>query len=120
VPLFLGEFEMLIETSIKARRENTVILTSAQGNRLVFSEDGSGRLVAEIADPIDLAFVLSRSDFSPLDEADFARAESLIRQQAKAEDLSDDDLPDDSGDMQAAPVETLTPPKPAKPAKPGK
>lgn len=104
---------MLIETSIKARREKTVRLTTPKGNTIVFSDDGSGHLVADVTDQADLAFVLSRSEFSPVDEADFVQAESLIREDAG----SADDLPDDDGDENAAPVEVLTPPKPGKPGK---
>ncbi len=106
---------MKIETSIKARREKTVRLTTPKGNTIVFSDDGSGHLVADVTDQADLAFILSRSEFSPVDEADFVQAESLIREEVGA-----DDLPDDDGDENAAPVEAVTPPKPGKPAKAAK
>lgn len=106
---------MKIETSIKARREKVVRLTTPRGNTIVFEDDGSGHLVAEVTDPADLSFVLSRSEFAPFDEADFMQAESLIRKPVGA-----DDLPDDDGDENAAPVEAVTPPKPGKPAKAAK
>lgn len=106
---------MLIETSIKARREKTVRLTTPHGNTIVFEDDGAGHLVADVTDQADLSFVLSRGAFSPLDESDFVRAESLIR-----EEVGTDDLPDDDGDENAAPVESVTPPKAAKPVKPAK
>ena len=106
---------MKIETSIKARREKSVRLTTPKGSTIVFSDDGTGRLVADVTDQADLAFILSRSEFSPVDEADFVQAESLIREEVGA-----DDLPDDDGDENAAPVEAVTPPKPGKPAKAAK
>lgn len=103
---------MLIETSIKPRREKTVRLVSPKGNTIVFSDDGCGHLVANVTDQADLAFVLSRSEFSPVDEADFGQAESLILEKVGA-----DDLPDDDGDENAAPIEVVTLPKPAKAGK---
>jgi hypothetical protein len=107
---------MLIETTIKPRNERTVRLVTAAGNAIVFADDGSGHLVADVTDQADLTFVLSLSEFSPLDEADFGQAESLILENAGANDTPDD-LPDDDGDENAAPVEKATPPKPGKPAK---
>lgn len=106
---------MKIETSIKARREKTVRLTTPRGHTIVFADDGAGRLVADVTDHADLAFILSRSEFSPVDEADFVQAESLI-----LEEVGADDLPDDDGDENAAPVEAVTPPKPGKTAKAAK
>lgn len=106
---------MLIETSIKPRRENKVRLTTPAGNTLVFSDDGCGHLVADVTNDRDLSFVLSRSEFSPVDEADFVQAESLILDSVGA-----DDLPDDDGDENAAPVEVVTQPKPGKAAKAAK
>lgn len=103
---------MLIETSIKARSDKTLRLTTASAKTIVFADDGAGHLVAEVTDPADLAFVLSRSDFAPFDEADFVQAESLIREEAGL-----DDLPDDEGDEDAAPVEVPKRGKPAKAAK---
>lgn len=111
---------MLIETSIKPRREKTVRLTTPRGATIVFEDDGTGHLVADVTDSADLSFVLSRSEFSPLDEADFGQAESMMRKEADPEDLGPDDLSDDSGDENAAPVEVLTPPKPGKPGKAAK
>jgi hypothetical protein len=124
---------MKIETSIKARREKTVRLTTPKGNTIVFSDDGSGHLVADVTDQADLAFILSRSEFSPVDEADFVQAESLIRNDVdltgpasalgltgQAGDTGEDDLPDDTGDVNAAPIEVVTLPKPGKPAKAAK
>lgn len=107
---------MLIETSIQARRDKTVRLTTPQGNVIIFADDGSDHLVASVTDQADLAFILARGEFTPMNEADFIQAESLIRGVLGADD-SPDNLPDDSGDENAAPVEVLTPPKPGKPAK---
>lgn len=106
---------MLIETSINARREKTVRLTTPKGTTIVFADDGTGYFVADVTDQDDLTFVLSCSEFSPVDEADFVQAESLIVEKAGA-----DDLPDDEGNENAAPVEVVTPPKPAKLAKAAK
>ena len=108
---------MLIETSIKPRREKTVRMTTPSGSTIVFADDGLGHLVADVTDTADLAFALSRSEFSPFDEADFGQAESMMRKKAASDVLGPDDLSDDSGDENAAPVEVLTPPKPGKPGK---
>lgn len=108
---------MLIETSIKPRREKTVRMTTPKGATIVFADDGMGHLVADVTDSADVAFVLSRSEFSPLHEADFGRAETMMRQEVEAQDMGPDDLADDFGDLDAAPIEGLTPPKPRKAAK---
>jgi hypothetical protein len=96
---------MKIETSIIARLDGTVIATVPRGVKIVFKAD-AGRLVADVEDPADLAYLLANADFFPADEADFKQAEQLIRQESGI-----DDLPDDEGDENAAPVEVATPPK---------
>lgn len=97
---------MKIETSIKPRKDGCVRLTVPSGAVLEFVPDEDGRLVADVTDEGDLAFALALGDFSPLDEADFVQAESLVREESGI-----DDLPDDEGDENAAPIEAVTPPK---------
>ena len=107
---------MKIETSIKPRRNGTVNVVTPGGQVIVFSAQDDGRLTADVADSADVQFLLGMSDFLPADEDDFAMASALIRGEAGLDELGDgDDLPDDSGDENAAPVET-----PLKPGKPGK
>lgn len=96
---------MKIETSIIARLDGTVIATVPSGVKIVFKAD-AGRLAADVEDPAELAYLLANADFFPADEADFKQAEQLIRQESGI-----DDLPDDDGDENAAPVEVATPPK---------
>ena len=103
---------MKIETSIKPRRNGTVNVVMPGGKVIVFSALG-GRLTAEVADSADVQFLLGMSDFLPADEDDFAMASALIRGEAGPQELGDD-LPDDDGDENAAPVETATTPKPGK------
>jgi len=97
---------MKIETSIIARLDGTVIATVPSGVKIVFKGDASGRLTADVEDPADLAYLLANGDFFPADEVDFKQAESVLR-----EEVGTDDLPDDDGDENAAPVETSTKPK---------
>ncbi len=96
---------MKIETSIKPRKDGTVRSAVPSGATVVFS-DVDGRLVADVVEDSDAAFLLALPDFCPLDEADFVKAESLVRQE-----VGTDDLPDDDGDENAAPIEVATPPK---------
>lgn len=106
---------MKIETSIKPRRNGTLNVVTPGGQVIVFSAQDDARLTAEVADAADVQFLLGMSDFLPADEDDFAMASALIRGEAGLDDLSDgDDLPDDDGDENAAPVETATAPKPGK------
>ena len=97
---------MKIETSIIVRRDGTVIATVPSGVKIVFKPDAAGRMVADVTEPADLAYLLANADFFPSEEADFKQAEQLIRQESGV-----DDLPDDEGDENAAPIEVATPPK---------
>jgi len=130
---------MKIETSIKPRRNGTLNVATPSGKVIVFSALG-GRLTAEVADSADVQFLLGMSDFLPADEDGFLGSEPkfaepsarpsgavlrtaaklvsdpnnpLIRGETGLEELGDD-LPDDDGDENAAPVETATAPKPGK------
>lgn len=96
---------MKIETSIKPRSDGTVTLLAPSGAKIVFSDE-SGHLVANVEAEGDLTFALALGEFFPADESDYVQAESLIR-----EDAGIDDLPDDDGDLNAAPVEVATVPK---------
>lgn len=98
---------MKIETSILARRDGVVKVNDPPGGAaIVFAADDTGRLVAEVENQKDVAWLLSLGDFFPADEGDYAAAESVIREEAGI-----DDLPDDDGDENAAPIEVATPPK---------
>lgn len=101
---------MKIETSILARRDGTVNTKTPGGTSIVFTADDAGRLVADVDDQKDVAWLLSRGDFFPADESDFVEAESVMRDEAGI-----DDLPDDDGDEDAAPIEAATSPKPRTP-----
>lgn len=94
---------MQIETSIPPRRDGTVIATGPSGTKTVFT-DTDGRLLAEVTDPVDLAYLLANPNFFPAEEEDFVQAESIIREESGI-----DDLPDDVGDENAAPIEVKTP-----------
>ena len=105
---------MKIETSIKPRRNGTLNVVKLGGQVIVFSAQ-DGHLTADVADSADVQFLLGMSDFFPADEEDFAMASALIRGEAGPDELGDaDDLLDDDGDENAAPVETATAPKPGK------
>lgn len=95
---------MLIETSIQPRSDKTVRVVVPSGSTIVFAEDDAGRMVAGVEEQADLAFLLSLGDFFPSDGSDYVRAEAVLRVEAGA-----DDLPDDEGDENAAPVEVATP-----------
>lgn len=97
---------MKIETSIPARRDGVVRVNTPGGSAIVFTANDAGRLIADVCDQKNVAWLLSLGDFFPADESDFAAAESLIREEAGI-----DDLPDDDGDENAAPIEVATPPK---------
>lgn len=97
---------MKIETSIIARRDGHVNVKTPGGTAIVFAADDTGRLVADVEDQKDVAWLLSLGDFVPADEGDYVQAESVLREEAGI-----DDLPDDEGDENAAPVELATPPK---------
>jgi hypothetical protein len=99
---------MQIETNITARKDGTVRVAAPSGS-IVFKNDG-GALVADVEDKSDLAFLLSRQDFFPVDESDHVQAESLI-----SDEQDGDDLPDDEGNENAAPIEVSSVSK-AKPA----
>lgn len=96
---------MKIETSIKPRKDGTVSLAAPSGVKIVFADE-AGHLVAEVADEGDLAFVLALGDFFPADETDYVQAASVVREKAGI-----DDLPDDEGDLNAAPVEVVATPR---------
>ena len=105
---------MKIETSIAPRRNGELGVVTPAGTKVLFV-NANGRLVADLTDEKDLAFLLSKSDFYPADEADYTQAASLIRAPAENDIAGEgDDLLDDEGDENAAPVETATAPKPGK------
>lgn len=101
---------MKIETSIAPRRDHTVTLVCPSGAKYVFTNDGSGTLLCEVTEEADLTFMLALGDFCPVDAEDIPQVVELLRETAGT-----DDLPDDDGDENAAPIEVVTAPKPAKP-----
>lgn len=98
---------MKIETNITPRRDGTVRVAAPNGTIVFAPVDGI--LVADVESDTDLAFLLALSDFSPADEVDHVQAQALIQESTSAALNADgDDLPDDEGDENAAPVEMPT------------
>jgi hypothetical protein len=102
---------MKIETNITPRKDGCVRVAAPSGTIVFAPVDGC--LVADVDNPQDLAFLLALVDFCPADEGDHDQAQALI-QKPEPDDVpgeSEDDLPDDEGDENAAPVEVPTEPK---------
>ena len=96
---------MKIETSIRPRTNGTVRATIG-GTLYVFEADAEGRLVAEVEKEAHISALLARGDeFLPADEADFARADTLVNSAAAAEGAPDDYPDDEDSDPNAAPIE---------------
>jgi hypothetical protein len=101
---------MKIETNIPARKDGTVKVAAPSGT-IVFAPEGVN-LVANVEDKADLAFLLALVDFYPADEGDHEVAQALMEEAAAVVPVDgEDDLPDDEGDENAAPVEVPTEPK---------
>lgn len=115
---------MKLLTNIKPRADGVVYATGCTGTKYAFRDDGTGILVADVADQRDVAQLLELEAFEPADEADFEAAEALLEagKAALADDASDDlDFDDDPDAPLPAPLEANTPPvtddgEPAKPA----
>lgn len=96
---------MKIETTIKPRKDGTVT-TEFNGVNHVFAPDESGALVCDVADELQIAYLLGLADFYPADEADFAAAMQLTDDgdgDADDEDMEDED--EQEQDQNAAPIE---------------
>jgi hypothetical protein len=102
---------MKIETNITPRKDGCVRVAAPSGTIVFAPVDGC--LVADVDNPQDLAFLLALVDFYPADEGDHEVAQALMEEAAAVVPVDgEDDLPDDEGDENAAPVEVPTEPKP--------
>ena len=101
---------MKIETSIKPRRDGTVV-ADIDAKKYIFSADDAGVMTAEVENEAHIAFLLSRGDdFLPAEDADFDRADALVSSAkvAAEESTDDDEVPDDDDEhvnLDAAPIE---------------
>lgn len=114
---------MLLQTSIKPRRDGNVIATGLDGARLVFAPNEAGELECAVEDELTIVHLIATQNFYPANEADFDGAMKLANAAASTEDeapgpagavdlatlaqKTDDelDLEDDEGDPNALPVE---------------
>lgn len=114
---------MLLQTSIKPRREGVVIAIGLDRARLVFSPNAAGELESEVTHAATIAHLIGTQNFYPADEADFDAALKLSSTALATEteapgpvgpvDLAalqqktdaELDLDDDEGDPDAMPVE---------------
>ena len=117
---------MLLQTSIKPRREGVVIVTGLDGSRLAFEPNAAGELECAVDHEPTVAHLIATQNFYPADEADYAAAMELSQaalstqtepvgtgapagepsQAALAQKTDDElDLEDDEGDPDALPVE---------------
>ncbi len=128
---------MKLQTTIKPRKDGTVIVRNANGSAYEFKPDEHGDLVADIDDVALVAQLLKKSDdFMPQDPADFEAAAKLVgvggvvglvggvspseddfTQHGHTPEGSPpgegEDEPDDEGDEGAAPIEGTGAPVPA-------
>ena len=97
---------MKLLTTIKPRRDGTVIAAGADGKEHVFSPDEQGDLVCDIPDDATVAQLLlvKSGAFEPANVDDFERARELVGA-AGGMPGDDDDPDDDLVNMNAAPVE---------------
>lgn len=115
---------MKLITNIPPRLEDTVVATGLArgmkpGAEYTFQRDvETGELVCDVDDDSDAAMFLALPGerFAPFNEADFAKAESLVDQRLRelGKDDDDDEADDDEADPNAPPIEAGTPPAPAK------
>lgn len=104
---------MKIETSIKPRKDGTVIV-AIDNQKYVFKADEAGVMTAEVESEAHIAILLARGDdFLPADDADFERADALVSGAKKDSETDEDDdgpededLDDDGPEtLNAAPIE---------------
>jgi hypothetical protein len=126
---------MKLLTTIAPRTDGTFIHTEG-AKRYVFTADETGDLVCDIDDDKLVGKLLALPHFEPVDEADYDKAEQLLKaaQPAVAGEVSDevDDegeffsetvnggLPVEGAVERVAPKEAQTPPAPRKPGRPAK
>lgn len=111
---------MKLLTSIPARRNGVVsVLLPVSRQNLEFKPDESGALVADVADPADVAALLLLETFEPYDERDFDEARRILGDAVGNTSPEDDDPegreddPDDFSETPngGMPVEANTAPK---------
>lgn len=112
---------MKLLTTIAARRDGTVsVVLPVTRGQARFQPDESGALVADVADPADVAALLRLGTFEPYDERDFEVAEALLGEATRVDggvtndegrDDDDDDGNEDEIVNGGLPVEANTPPK---------
>ena len=61
---------MKLEAEISPRTDGTLIATAGTGNAYTFRADADGRLVCDVPDQDDVAFLLDTGNFHPADEQD--------------------------------------------------
>lgn len=130
---------MKLQTTIKPRRDGTVIATSPKGVRFVFQPNESRDLVCDVTDEAFVQYLLRNEDFLPYDAEDLAAAAALVGSPiGGGTDLDEIDHTeagsppgegeapdDDTGDENAAPVEGAPAAQPvegasAEPARPSR
>ncbi|MBI5255525.1 MAG: hypothetical protein HY855_03425 [Burkholderiales bacterium] len=118
---------MKLIATIKPRTDGTVLATGPSKKDYTFKVDvDTGDPTCDVEDEADVAHFLGTGNFEPADEADFDRADLLVKKPVNADDGSDgsdgsdggtsdpDSLPDDlPTDPNALPVEGSAAPAPA-------
>ena len=80
-----------------------------------FDADENGDLVAEVDNDKHVAVLLASGNFQPYDETDFSAATDILSSDENDDEGDEGDL--DQVDLNAAPVEALTPASGKKPRK---
>jgi hypothetical protein len=105
---------MKLQTTIAPRRDGTVIVRGHKGQEFKFTPDEHEELTCDVADEMLVAKLLASGNFFPADESDFAVATALVQSAVEPPVEPDepdddhgevDDLPDDTGDLNALPIE---------------
>lgn len=103
---------MKLQTSIKPRRNGSVVLTGLDGVAYKFEPDENGDMVCDVPHEPTIAHVLELSgdDFWPADETEYAEAERVLAELGSKN--ADDDGEDDADDSNPGglPIESNTPP----------
>lgn len=80
--------------TLAPRSDGTVIYAEGK-TRHVFAADEAGDLVCEVDDEAIVAKMLALPHFEPADEADYAKAEALLKPTPGDQPAGDDDSDDD-------------------------
>lgn len=91
---------MLLETTIKPRRDGTVI-ARMDGDTYTFTAGEDGTLSCEVSDDAHVALLVGTENFYPANSDDFALTVSLVADEGD-EGVSE---PDDTGDENAPLIE---------------